>query len=237
MGQFAGSADPPAPTVLEPSRVAPPHAPPDARYNRPVTPSVPPLQEPNPVAPRSLGAVFVAFTGLALQAFGGALAVAQHVLCERRRWLTRLEFIDLLSFGQVLPGPNVCNLSILAGERWFGLRGAVAALGGLVAVPLAIALAVTEVYTRLAANEAVAGAVRGMGAAAIGLIAGTALKLAGALRESPLGVPTAAALGAVAFVLVGILRLPLVAVVVGVGSVAWGLAWLRVGPTPGGSAR
>jgi chromate transporter len=179
----------------------------------------------------------VAFTGLALQAFGGALAVAQHALCERRRWLTRLQFLDLLSFGQVLPGPNVCNLSILAGEQWFGLRGALAALGGLVVVPLVIALAVTEAYTRLAAEPAVAGAVRGMGAAAIGLIAGTAVKLAGALRESPLGVPTAAALGAVAFVLVGVLRLPLVAVVAGAGAVAWGLAWVRVGPGPGGPDR
>jgi chromate transporter len=202
-----------------------------------VSPSEPPASEPAPARPPTRAALFLAFTGLALQAFGGALPVAHRTLCEKRRWLTPAQFLDLLATGQVLPGPNVCNLSILVGERYFGLRGAVAALGGLVAVPLAIALAVTEAYTRLAAVPAVAGAVRGMGAVAIGLIAGTAIKLGGALRESPMGLPTAAVLGAVAFVLVGVLRMPLVAVVVGVGAASWGLAWLRLGVRPGEGGR
>lgn len=187
-----------------------------------------------PARPTSPAALFVAFTGLGLQAFGGALAVAARALCDRRRWLTATQFLDLLATGQILPGPNVCNLAILYGEQTFGLRGALAALGGLVAAPLAIALAVTEVYTRLAAVPAVAGAVRGMGAVAIGLIAGTAIKLAGTLRESPLGLPTCAAVGSVAFVLVGVLRLPLAAVVAGAGAAACALAWARLSARRGG---
>ncbi len=38
--------------------------------------------------PASLTELFVAFTLLALQGFGGVLAVAQRELCERRAWLT-----------------------------------------------------------------------------------------------------------------------------------------------------
>ncbi len=46
--------------------------------------------------PRSPGELFVAFTLLALQGFGGVLAVAQRALCEQRRWLTREQFVEIL---------------------------------------------------------------------------------------------------------------------------------------------
>jgi chromate transporter len=93
--------------------------------------------------PASLREVFLAFNWLALQGFGGVLAVAQRVLCEERRWLTREQFVELLAIGQVLPGPNVCNLAVLVGDRFFGWRGAAAALGGIVAAPLLIVLIMT----------------------------------------------------------------------------------------------
>jgi chromate transporter len=70
---------------------------------------------------------FLAFTTLALQGFGGVLPVAQRVLCDERRWLSREEFVELLAVGQALPGPNLCNVSIMVGNRFFGWRGAVAA--------------------------------------------------------------------------------------------------------------
>jgi len=70
--------------------------------------------------PRSKTELFVAFTLLALQGFGGVIAVAQRELCERRRWLTPQDFVTLLAGAQVLPGPNVCNLSLMIGDRFFG---------------------------------------------------------------------------------------------------------------------
>src|SRR5882672_12008153 len=118
-----------------------------------------------PGSPRDL---FVAFTLLALQGFGGVLAVAQRVLCEQRRWLTKEEFIEILAVGQVLPGPNVCNVALMVGDRFFGWRGAFAALAGLMAVPLVIVLVVTAVYSEYALHPAVAGALKGMGAVAAG---------------------------------------------------------------------
>jgi chromate transporter len=178
--------------------------------------------------PASRADLFFTFTALALQAFGGVLAVAQRVLCERKRWLGKAQFIELLSLGQVLPGANVCNVSLMVGDRAFGWRGALAALGGLLVVPLVIVLAVTGLYSRFASLPAVAGALKGMGAVAAGLIVGTALKLAGSLRTNPLGVPTCAALAVAVFVLVALLRVPLVWVVIGLGLVACALAWRAV---------
>jgi chromate transporter len=179
-----------------------------------------------PGSPREL---FVVFTLLALQGFGGVIVVAQRVLCEDKRWLTRAEFVEMLSIGQVVPGPNVCNVALMLGDRFFGWRGAVAALGGLLTVPFGIVLALVAVYARWAGNPAVAGAIRGMGAVSAGLIAGTALKLAQSLRRNPLGVRACAVVGTAAFVLVGVLRLPLGWALLAVGPVACGLAWRRVG--------
>jgi chromate transporter len=178
--------------------------------------------------PRGLLDLFLAFTGLALQGFGGVLPVAQRGLCERRRWLRNAEFLEHLAVGQALPGPNVCNLAIMVGHRFFGWRGALAALAGLMAAPLAIVLSLAAVHDHLAARPEVAGAVRGMSAVSCGLLAGTALKLVGALRRTALGPVVAAALGGGAFVMVALARLPLVWAVAGLGMPAWAYAALRL---------
>jgi chromate transporter len=179
--------------------------------------------------PAGSGELFVAFTGLALQGFGGVLPVAQRVLCEERRWLTTAEFLELLSVAQVLPGPNVCNLSVLAGYRFLGVGGALAALAGLLTVPAVVVLGLAATQHHLAGNPAVAGAVRGISAVSAGLIAGTALKLAAGLRRNALGAPLSLALGVAAFALVAIMHVPLVWTLVSIGLPAWGLAAWRLG--------
>ena len=57
-------------------------------------------------APASLRELFFAFNRLALQGFGGVLPVAQRELVERRRWLTKEQFVEMLAVSQVLPGPT-----------------------------------------------------------------------------------------------------------------------------------
>ena len=180
--------------------------------------------------PSSRKELFVAFTLLALQGFGGVLAVAQRVLCEQRRWLTREQFVEILAVAQVLPGPNVCNLALMIGDRFFGWRGAFAALAGMMAVPLVIVLLLTALYAEYSMNPAVSGALRGMGAVSAGLIVGTGLKLVGALRASPMQAPVCGALLVSAFAAVALLRWPLVWIVLALGVVACGYAWIRLKP-------
>ena len=88
--------------------------------------------------PASPGELFRTFNALALQGFGGVLPVAQRVLVEQRQWLSREQFVEVLSLGQVLPGPNIVNVALMIGDRFFGLRGAAAALLGLLTAPLLI---------------------------------------------------------------------------------------------------
>ncbi|MDB5944360.1 MAG: chrA [Ramlibacter sp.] len=185
--------------------------------------------EPRP-RPTSLTDLFVSFTLLALQGFGGVLAVVQRELVEKKRWLTREEFLEEWAVAQIMPGPNVINLAVVIGDRYFGIRGAVAALAGLLLMPLVVVLALALIYAEFAGNPQVANALRGMGAVAAGLITATGLKLAGALKGHPLGIALCAVLGVCAFVAIALLRLPLVTVLLGLGGISCVLTWRKLRP-------
>ena len=180
--------------------------------------------------PQSPGDLFVSFTGIALQGFGGVVAIIQREIVDRKRWLTPQEFVEEWAVAQIMPGPNVINLALTIGARHFGLRGALAAMAGLIALPLLIVLALGLAYTRYGAHPQLANALRGMGAVAAGMVMATGLKLAAALKESPLGMPTCWALGAAAFVAVALLRWPLVYVLLGLGCIGCTLAYRRIRP-------
>lgn len=201
----------------------------------PSTPALPSEAAPRPASPWAL---FMAFSRLALMGFGGVLPIAQRELVERLRWLSATEFTELLSIGQVLPGPNVVNLSLMVGDRFFGLRGAMAALAGMLAAPLALVLGLAALYQGLADVPAVAGAVRGMGAVSAGLIGAMALKMLPTLARNPLGRTLWWPVALLVMLAVVLLHWPLVAVVLGVGGLSCAVAWWRLGPTqPKGAAR
>ena len=180
--------------------------------------------------PASCAELFLTFNRLALQGFGGVLAIAQHELVERQHWLTRQQFVEMLALSQVLPGPNVVNLALMLGDRFFGWRGALAAMSGMLLVPLVIVLVLTATYAEFSRVEVVAGALRGMGAVAAGLVIATAFRLMGTLRNNRLGLPLAAAFSIVTFGLIALLRWPLVGVLGGLGSLAIAIAWMRWKP-------
>ena len=187
--------------------------------------------------PASPLALFIAFTLLALQGFGGVLAVAQRELVDRRGWLTRLEFVELYAVAQLLPGPNVVNLSLMIGDRYFGLRGALAAISGMLVAPLLVVLALAASYQQLAQYPAVAGALRGMGAVAAGLILAMALKMLATLRGNVLGAALCTLLGLSTLTAIAVLRVPLAWVVIGLGLGGWGLARWRIALRDAATAR
>jgi chromate transporter len=186
--------------------------------------------DPTVARPASLTGLFVTFTLLALQGFGGVLAVSQRVLCEQKRWLTRSQFVEVLAMSNVLPGPNVCNLALIVGDRYFGWRGAFTALAGMMVVPLLILLALTTVYARIEFDPAVVGALKGMGAVSAGLIIGTGLSLARTLAGNAMRTPACILIGAATFVAVALLHWPVWSCL-GIGLLACAYAWHRIGKT------
>lgn len=187
------------------------------------------MPEPATRPPATPGEIFRVFNRMALQGFGGVIAVAQRELVERERWLTKEQFLETLSLGQVLPGPNIVNMALMLGDRFHGGRGAAAALAGLMAAPLLIVLALAALYAHWATHPVVAGALRGMGAVAAGLVIGTAVKLAGGLGRNALGRRWIAVFATLTFVGIGVLRWPLPGVVLGLGAAAVAVAWQRIG--------
>ena len=179
--------------------------------------------------PASLRELFWAFSWLSLQGFGGVLAVVHRELVEKRGWLTPQGFLEDWAVAQVMPGPNVCNLALMFGDRHFGWRGAFTALAGLLALPLLLLLCLGTLLGQLPGQAAIAGGLRGMGAVAAGLIAGSALKLLWGLRQHALGFPLVLALTCAAFVAVVWLHLALHLIVLGLGGLACCLTWWWLG--------
>ena len=181
-----------------------------------------------PPGPASLRELFWAFSWLSLQGFGGVLAVVHRELVEKRGWLTAQGFLEDWAVAQVMPGPNVCNLALMFGDRHFGWRGAFTALAGLLALPLLLLLSLGTLLGQLPEQAAIAGGLRGMGAVAAGLVAGSALKLLLGLRQHPLGFPLVMVLATAAFAGVVWLHLALHLLVLGLGGLACGLTWYRI---------
>jgi chromate transporter len=178
--------------------------------------------------PRNLTDLFFSFTVLALQGFGGVLAVVQRELVEKKGWMTRADFVEEWAVAQIMPGPNVINLAITLGARYFGWRGAVVAILGILTFPTLGVLALALVYAQFSSSAHVAGALRGMGAVTAGLITATGLKLMVALKKNVLGVPLSTVLGVLAFIAIAWLRLPLAWVLGGLGGVACIVAYRKL---------
>ena len=187
--------------------------------------------------PRSKTDLFLSFSLLALQGFGGVVAIVQRELVENKKWLTREEFLDDWAVAQILPGPNVVNMSLMIGDRYFGVPGALAALAGMLTFPLLIVLALAIVFGGIADNPVAQGALRGMGAVSAGMIAATGLKLMAALKHNAMGLAVCWSLAIVSFVAIALLRLPLSGVLFGLGGLACVWAYRQLGePSAAGDA-
>jgi chromate transporter len=181
---------------------------------------------PRPTSPSDL---FWSMTWLALQGFGGVLAVVQRVLVDQKGWLTNEEFVEDWAVAQVLPGPNVVNLALMIGDRYFGLRGGLAALAGILTFPLLVVLVIAALFASVADLPMAQGALKGMGAVSAGLIAAVGLRLITALKVNIMSVGVCIALAATTFIAIAILRIPLVWVLLGLGVVATFWAYRQLG--------
>ena len=187
-----------------------------------------------PPRPASLAALFWAISGIALQGFGGVLAVVQRELVEKKQWLTIEEFVEDWAVSQIMPGPNVVNLALIIGDRYFGWRGALAALAGMLAIPLLVVMALTIGLAGIGHLPAVQGALRGMGAVSAGLIAGTGIRLVPALRSNAMGTSACALIAGLVFTAIAFFKVPLAWTLLGIGLPAffWALHRVRTLPPP-----
>jgi chromate transporter len=176
-----------------------------------------------PAAPVSASDLFFGFLKIGLSGFGGVMPFARHMIVDERRWLTELEFLDVVSLSQFLPGPNIVNVSIVIGRRFRGVMGALASCGGLILMPLVIVLALATLYAQFAHVDAVRGACNGISSSASGLIVATALKLGRPLKAYAWQI----GICALAFVAIALLRVPLLWLLTALCPVSIAIAWRR----------
>ena len=166
-------------------------------------------------------ALFLAFSRISLSSFGGAIFWARRELIERQRWLTDREFVEVFTLGQLLPGPNVLNLTVIVGHRFAGWTGALAAVAGFLGWPCLVVIGMGILYQHYGALPQVQQMLSGMSSVAAGLLLATVIKLATVLPRTwwPW------LYGALAFLGVGIMRWPLLWVMAALGPLAVFAAW------------
>lgn len=163
------------------------------------------VSPPSESPPPTCWALFKGFFWLGLSAFGGALPLARHMVVEKHRWLSSEDFTELLGLCQFLPGGNIINMSVALGMKFRGVKGAFAALMGLIAAPSFIVIALGMVYDRYADDPHIQHLFAGLAAAAAGLLISMAVKIAKPLRGKWAGIAVAVA----CFVCIAVLRTPL----------------------------
>lgn len=175
-------------------------------------------------APRSATELFVTYAGISMQSFGGALTVVERTIVRNKGWLDAKEFIGVYAVSQVLPGPTGISLCVLIGDRFFGLRGAAASLAGFVLLPAVLVIGIAALFQQFQHVPWVQGALHGMGAASVGMILYTALRMSRSLRGHQLGIGIAV----LAFAAVGLAKLPVSWVVLTLGVASVVIAWKKL---------
>jgi chromate transporter len=176
--------------------------------------SAPAVQEPDiPAAhapPPGLAALFLAFARMSLAGFGGVLVFARHAIVDQHRWMTADEFNETYALCHFLPGPNVVNLSVVFGSRFRGIAGGVAAFAGLLGPPVVIVTILAALYARFGEIESLRRILAGVSCAAVGLLLSAVFRMMMPLikRRDLVGLVVLAAV----FTAIGLLRLPLPAV-------------------------
>lgn len=128
---------------------------------------------------------------------------------EKRGWLTDTDFLGGLTLAQVTPGINVTNMAVYVGQRLKGAPGAVTAVIAVFSGPFLFVIGLFMIYARVQEVSWAPDFLKGVAFAAVGLFLSVGIK---SMRKNIVAVGQWGIMLAV-FAAVGILRLPLIWVV------------------------
>src|SRR5512140_21864 len=146
----------------------------------PETAPPPPPGAATPVLPCSMRELLLYFLRLGSLGFGGPIALAgymQRDLVERRRWISRQDYLEGLALAQLAPGPLAAQLAIYLGWVRARIAGATLVSLAFIAPSLLMVLAISALYVRYGGLPWMQGVFYGVGAAVIAIIARSAVKL------------------------------------------------------------
>jgi chromate transporter len=125
----------------------------------------------------SVWEIFLEFLIIGATSFGGVVPYLRDRLVIRRQWIDDKEFVEMLSISQSLPGLNATNMAVLVGEKLRGILGSIVAILGI-CLPGAVLMFAVGIFYRLHGDHPWAtAALKGVAAAAVGLILSTVVSL------------------------------------------------------------
>jgi chromate transporter len=125
----------------------------------------------------SIGQIFLEFLIIGATSFGGVVPYLRGSLVTKRHWVDDKEFVQMLSISQSLPGLNATNMAILVGDKLRGALGSIAAIIGI-CLPGSVLMYVVGMFYRIHGDhDFVTAALKGVAAAAVGLILFTVMGL------------------------------------------------------------
>ena len=123
--------------------------------------------------------LFLEFFKMGALTFGGGYAMIPFIeeTVLRHGWMTTTELVDFIAISESTPGAFAVNISTYIGSEVGGILGAIVATLGLVLPPFLIILLIAKVYAKIKENIIVQGAMLGLKATVVGLIAATVLRV------------------------------------------------------------
>jgi chromate transporter len=175
-------------------------------------------------SPPTVAALFFAFAKMSLAGFGGVLAFARRGIVEEHRWMTADEFNETFALCHFLPGPNIVNLTVVFGSRFRGIVGGIAAFAGLVGPPMLLVTVLGALYMRFGDVDALRRILAGISCGAVGLLIAALFKMMQPLLKRRDAV--AFVVMVLVFIAIGIMRLPLQAVLLVAIPISLGITFL-----------
>jgi chromate transporter len=152
-------------------------------------------------------------------AFGNGSAIIPLIQAEAvdlHPWMSLSQFADGIALGQITPGPFLITATFI-GYKLAGFWGGLLATFAIFSPSFAMTLVFTEIFARIRNLKAVRGALAGVMASFVGLLAVVLLQLGGVALTTP----AAFTLAAAAFVAVRWFKVDILWVFVG-GLAVWG---------------
>ncbi len=150
--------------------------------------------------------LFIVFFKLGAFTIGGGIAMLpllQNTLTEEKKWFTREEFVDIVAVCQSLPGVVAINMATYVGYKKKGLLGSIVSTFGVTIPSFVLILLIARGITALGGSGTVMGAMAGLRAAALGMVAVALIQLAPSALKNKWAVLAAVS----SFVLIAILKI------------------------------
>lgn len=131
--------------------------------------------------------LFVSFWKIGAFTIGGGyvmIPLMEQELVDRRRWLSREEFLDYISLSQAMPGLFAVNMATVIGRKLGGVRGIICAVLGNVLMPIALILLLAIFFNYIRHNVIVERIFMGLRPAVVALIAAPVFRMAKSAKVS-----------------------------------------------------